>query len=513
MRNNDVEFEYNTVEDGYIYVNEDKLEKEILSLLERNADVDELHISDEISREAYLSLSKKRQQVISWYPFKETDTVLEIGAGFGELTECLETKVSQVHAYELKKERAEIIRKRAKKSVVYTGFFEELEIPEKFDVCVLHDITAFTRKFVKADNPDVYFLEKLGNYLKPTGKLIIIVENRLGMKYFAGAVENYSRQFFWGLNSFEQDERFRTFSKRRLQQIIEAAGFEIYNWYYPYPDAIMTNEVFHDNIEEKMWYGIAEPDLEWDSDRFEFFNEQRMFYEYHKSKIASQFANAFIVECGRNQTSNEKLQLVYKNFARNYSIKRDSKGVFWCKDVLVPPGKCLDIYLMELIEKIVDCNLGNRNPYIKDFYAIVERTLTYLNKKDYYIQDFFVLDDNLYVLERNQESHSTKEHRFIIYYEFYIQNIMKYRNAYRRLPLKELWKVLDINDEELSLCLFNFKEKRRSISNQELVPRYPSLMFEFDAEDSRDLIYYNRELDDHTSIKKRIAAIQHGIKE
>ena len=64
MRNNDLEFEYQKREDGFIYVNEDRLEEEIMHFLETGQDVEKLRIPEDISRDAYLSLTSKRENVI-----------------------------------------------------------------------------------------------------------------------------------------------------------------------------------------------------------------------------------------------------------------------------------------------------------------------------------------------------------------------------------------------------------------------------------------------------------------
>ena len=104
MKTTDLEFEYNERADGYIYVNEDKLETEVKELLRSGKDVEALRMNEEISREAYLCLTKKREAVLKWYHFKEESEILEIGAGYGELTEYLCRHSRHVTSYERKTE-------------------------------------------------------------------------------------------------------------------------------------------------------------------------------------------------------------------------------------------------------------------------------------------------------------------------------------------------------------------------------------------------------------------------
>ena len=52
--------------------------------------------------------------------------------------------------------------------------------------------------FTEGKTPYETFLKEMGGYLKPEGKLLIAIENRLGLKYFAGAPEDHTDiHFFW----------------------------------------------------------------------------------------------------------------------------------------------------------------------------------------------------------------------------------------------------------------------------------------------------------------------------
>ena len=51
-------------------------------------------------------LSKQRENILRWYPFKKTDKVLEIGAGCGAVTGAMLDCVQSVTAIELSKRRS-----------------------------------------------------------------------------------------------------------------------------------------------------------------------------------------------------------------------------------------------------------------------------------------------------------------------------------------------------------------------------------------------------------------------
>ena len=49
----------------------------------------------------------------------------------------------------------------------------------------------YAQNYISADNPYEAFLEKVASCLKSGGKLYIAIENKLGMKYFAGCSEDH----------------------------------------------------------------------------------------------------------------------------------------------------------------------------------------------------------------------------------------------------------------------------------------------------------------------------------
>ena len=103
MKTSDLEFEYNERKDGYIYINEDRLESEIKKILIKGSNIESMEIPQEISRDAYLCLTKKRENILNWYSLDQDSDVLELGAGYGELTEYLCMHTKNVTCYERKR--------------------------------------------------------------------------------------------------------------------------------------------------------------------------------------------------------------------------------------------------------------------------------------------------------------------------------------------------------------------------------------------------------------------------
>lgn len=89
-------------------------------------------------------------------------------------------------------------------------------------------------------------LRRTSCHLKPGGKIIIAIENRLGLKYWAGCTEDHTGTYFEGLEGYPKTEGVKTFSKKELLDIIHQAGEFSTTFYYPYPDYKFPMTIYSD---------------------------------------------------------------------------------------------------------------------------------------------------------------------------------------------------------------------------------------------------------------------------
>lgn len=511
MRSSDFEFDNKERNNGYIYVNEDKLESEITELLLKGNDVETLEIPEDISGEAYLNMTVYRNRVLQWYPFASGTSILEVGAGYGALTEYLCANLDKVSVYERKRERLNVIRTRCDKYgnlSCYSGKLEEADFRQQFDYILVHDIFAFARKFFKGNNPNADMLVFLKKFLKRQGRLLLITENRLGLKYFAGAVEDYSQQFFWGLKSFDEDERIRTFSQAELMDILRKSGFVKSNWYYLYPDMVNTLEVYTDEIRSHMMYGTTYPDYESCADRYEFFDERRMFHTFYKEGIEYRFANAFFVECVMEDVSKE---IAYANTIDDFIIKKSDnlKGFIYNDKNKLPEGMRLDCYLMGKVQEVVNCNLGPANPFIKEVYQIFEELNSYMKEQVHCMEDFYYNRGKVSVIKTERKNvYGFEYYRWKLGYSWYLNNVMCYRNAKRRILLESILEVLTVDLKQMENYMNIFQEESK---NRYIIPRLSQNMFDFEAEDAKDMIVLDEKSINKTTVKDRLKVLCSGM--
>lgn len=277
------------------------IEDELLQLITDEPDVEKIIASDNRWPVLY-HFSTVRWNVLEWYPFKEDASVLEIGAGCGAISGVLCKNCSRVTSVDLSKRRSMINATRNQQCenlTIMVGNFNDVVLQEKYDYITLIGVLEYAGYYTDANEPFVAFLKKISDYLKPDGKLLIAIENKFGLKYWAGAREDHTGGFFDGLEGYIGTEsKVRTFSKEGLAKIIADAGYSRSEFYYPFPDYKFPTQIFSDS------YLPKEDDLNlsldvYDNSRMFLMNENRVYAELLKEGKFDFFANSFFVEVSK----------------------------------------------------------------------------------------------------------------------------------------------------------------------------------------------------------------------
>ena len=255
-------------------------------------------------------LSKMRENILNWYPFKKGCHVLEIGSGCGAITGLLCLKAGFVTSVELSLKRAKINYERHKaisNLEIVVGNFNDLEARGVYDYVILNGVLEYAQSFGQGENPFENLLQRVRTHLKKSGILLIAIENRLGLKYFAGAPEDHTDQCFWGIRDYPNDDTVRTFSKSELQELLYQSGYSCQKFYYPYPDYKFPKEIFTDDNINSGDYGKPGTYIEkWNHYLFDI---KKVANSLATEKVMDKFANSFLVEAG--SVSGKKSQIIY----------------------------------------------------------------------------------------------------------------------------------------------------------------------------------------------------------
>lgn len=272
------------------------IEDVLLKIVQESEDVEErlLHESDWTF---LYHLSPIRHNVLRWFDFDKNAELLEIGAGCGAITGLFCENVKQVTAIDLSKRRSTINATRNKKYSnleIYVGNFEDIKLDRKFDYITLIGVLEYSIYYIDSKDPFVDMLKKVKSMLKPGGKLLLAIENKYGMKYWAGAREDHTGKPFDGINGYVNVDRVRTFSKGTLRNVLESAGFMDNAFYYPVPDYKMPLEIYSEKHLPKP-EDIKNISPAYDRERYETFNEILAYKSICEDGLFEEFANSFIV--------------------------------------------------------------------------------------------------------------------------------------------------------------------------------------------------------------------------
>lgn len=246
-------------------------------------------------------LSHIRGNIVEWLPITEQDSVLEIGSGCGAVTGVLSDKAQKVDCIELSKKRSLInaARNQNRKNItIKLGNFQDVEmnLNEKYDWITLIGVFEYAQGYIKSRTPYKDFLVRIAAHLKPGGKLVIAIENRLGLKYFAGCTEDHSGILYEGIEGYRGNSGVKTFSKPELEKLLDEAGLHSRSFYYPYPDYKLPMTIYSDEYLPKLGE-LRTNRNNFDRKRVQVFNESEAFDSLIESGLFPQFSNSFLVIC------------------------------------------------------------------------------------------------------------------------------------------------------------------------------------------------------------------------
>lgn len=168
--------------------------------------------------------------------------VLELGAGMGGVSRVLAESARRLVSVEGTAQRIEALRQRLrdlKNWEALVGNVQDLKLDDKFDVVVVVGVLEYSELFVESQDgktPFDVFLAKAVSFLRPEGVLVLAIENKMGLKYFSGNVEDHTNRPFDGICGYSGAKTPRTFSKKELTRMLQAQGLETVKHYFPFPD-------------------------------------------------------------------------------------------------------------------------------------------------------------------------------------------------------------------------------------------------------------------------------------
>lgn len=247
-------------------------------------------------------LSALRGNIVDWLPITKEHKVLEIGSGCGAITDTLSQKAGRVTCVDLSSKRSQInaYRNQDRDNIeIHVGNFNDIEptLDTDYDFACMIGVFEYGNSYIPTKTPYEDFLQIMRKHVRPGGTLVIAIENRLGMKYFAGCKEDHDGRLFSGIEGYPEGGSARTFSRSALENIFKNCGISNYHFYYPYPDYKFPTTIFSDKRLPNPGE-LTDNIRNFDRDRMLLFNEKYAYDGMIRDGYFPIFANSYCVVIG-----------------------------------------------------------------------------------------------------------------------------------------------------------------------------------------------------------------------
>lgn len=230
-------------------------EKEIPKLEDLEQDIANKEKREEV-------LNELGKHVFDWYPFDSNSSCLIVGDNSELVKASVEKQLEQI-------------------SVI--NDINEVDVNGEYDYIILTGIS------------DSKEIKKVRSVVASNGKILLMADNRIGLRYLTGTADVHTGRYFAGVNNYvDVNPQHKGFTKKELLDMVDDAGISNHKFYYLYPNEKTVKEVFTDITIESYEYGKEY--YNFDFGTLEFYSEKRMAETLCGEKVISEFANFFVME-------------------------------------------------------------------------------------------------------------------------------------------------------------------------------------------------------------------------
>jgi cytidyltransferase-like protein len=221
--------------------------------------------------------------LLNWYDFSMEGKVLCVGKGESSIIELLQEKCKKVIC---KEEDASLCE----------PFL--VQYKEMFDYIVVIGVVERLKDPVKA-------LSLWRDLLKTDGKLLLAVDNRLGLRYFCGDRDPFTNRSFDGIENYrrilKEDRKNlegRNYSKEEISSTLDLAGWTERKFYSVLPSLELPQLIYSEDYLPAEELGIRFFPMYRYPDSV-FLEEEFLYKDIIKNKMFHTMANSFLIECSK----------------------------------------------------------------------------------------------------------------------------------------------------------------------------------------------------------------------
>lgn len=236
--------------------------------------------------------------LLCWYPWETDSYVLWI-----KDNDCKRTNKELIE-----KQQQLLLTHIKKVSRVDVADYDELD-KEDIDIGVYDYVVIFScfEEMVSKN-----LLVKLISRIKPDGKILINVENRIGIRYFCGERDTFAHEAYAGIQNYDYVNNAELsamlFSKAEIERILQRSGLFNYRFYSCFPDALFAEQI--------CLYDFWTDDLgmTYQSDRenncFHSVSMNSVLPTLVENRLSHVLANDWLIECSKKGSIDTSMKYI-----------------------------------------------------------------------------------------------------------------------------------------------------------------------------------------------------------
>lgn len=222
--------------------------------------------------------------VLNWYDFSAEEKAL-----------CIESRESSIK--ELLQEKCREVICTDKEASLCENFLNQYR--DSFDYIVMVDVVEHLANPVQA-------LSKWKALLKSNGRLLLGMDNRLGIRYFCGDRDPFTNRNFDGIENYRrvikedrQNLRGRNYSKEEICNILDLSGWTERKFYSVLPNLEQPQLIYSEDYLPEEELAVRLFPMYRNPDSI-FLEEEFLYTDIIKNGMFHTMANSFLIECSKD---------------------------------------------------------------------------------------------------------------------------------------------------------------------------------------------------------------------
>lgn len=275
------------------------------------------------------NFSQLATNCIEWIPIEKNDDILLLDFGYGNYAERIISKCNSLCLVTGDYNKSCILKQRFMHEdniTIMLGYLNDLieQVQIKFSKIILIGITSNVNLlFENNQYSRQQAFEEIKKMLLPMGTMVIIDDNKLGIKYFNGAKQSDEEPYFTQIETSSYSNKQSLLTKKQYSKLLNNIGFGELEFYYPYPDYKYTDSIFSDKCMPSTNDMIYDK-YNWERYGFNLFKDSNILKTMINEQLYDEFCNSFIIFASNGNKENKPIYIKYSNDrALNFCIKTE----------------------------------------------------------------------------------------------------------------------------------------------------------------------------------------------